>query len=458
MPEERLLDGTVEAVNQATVSAQTAGRIDAMHVDVNDPVPAGTVIVRIRSTEQVAGLDAGAGRAQGGDRARGRGAERYQRIRDMYQRKVVARATFDEAIAARDAAVARLMRDAGRTRCGPRGCRVHGDPCAVRRRRDAEVRPGRRVRRTRHAADRRRVARRAAGRRRGPAERRRAGAQGPQGRRVRGRQAGRGDRAHALSVRRSRRPTRSASASTCRRTCRAWRPACSSRSGSSPASADLLLVPRAAIVERSEMRAVYVVAPDGRVSLRQVRLGRARGDQIEILAGLVAGERVARRSGGRGGAGPPAGARRMTEKLGFSGRIARLFLDSELTPLLGLTALLLGLFAVLVTPREEEPQINVTMANVIVPFPGASAAAGREPRRHADGEGARRDLRREAHLFGVASGRRRADRAVRGRRRTAPTPSSASTTPSIRTRTGARPASACCSRWSSRRASTTCRS
>jgi multidrug efflux pump subunit AcrB len=36
--------------------------------------------------------------------------------------------------------------------------------------------------------------------------------------------------------------------------------------------------------------------------------------------------------------------------------------------------LLLGLFAVLVTPREEEPQINVTMANVLIPFPGASSA------------------------------------------------------------------------------------
>ncbi len=63
----------------------------------------------------------------------------------------------------------------------------------------------------------------------------------------------------------------------------------------------------------------------------------------------------------------------MSDKLGFSGRVARLFLGSSLTPLLGLSALLLGLFAVLVTPREEEPQINVTMANVIVPFPGASA-------------------------------------------------------------------------------------
>ncbi|MFO1395188.1 MAG: efflux RND transporter permease subunit [Steroidobacteraceae bacterium] len=64
----------------------------------------------------------------------------------------------------------------------------------------------------------------------------------------------------------------------------------------------------------------------------------------------------------------------MTEPLGFSGRLARRFLTSELTPLLALAALLLGVFAVLVTPREEEPQINVTMANVIIPFPGASAA------------------------------------------------------------------------------------
>src|SRR5690606_2385556 len=43
------------------------------------------------------------------------------------------------------------------------------------------------------------------------------------------------------------------------------------------------------------------------------------------------------------------------------------------TPLLALLALVLGVFAVLVTPREEEPQIDVTMANVIIPFPGALA-------------------------------------------------------------------------------------
>jgi multidrug efflux pump subunit AcrB len=59
--------------------------------------------------------------------------------------------------------------------------------------------------------------------------------------------------------------------------------------------------------------------------------------------------------------------------MGISGRIAGFFQDSRLTPLLALVALLLGLFAILVTPREEEPQIDVTMANVLVPFPGASA-------------------------------------------------------------------------------------
>jgi hypothetical protein len=62
------------------------------------------------------------------------------------------------------------------------------------------------------------------------------------------------------------------------------------------------------------------------------------------------------------------------ETLGFSGSVARAFQANAITPLLALVALLLGLFAVLVTPREEEPQINVTMANVIIPFPGASSA------------------------------------------------------------------------------------
>ncbi|HKT34740.1 MAG TPA: efflux RND transporter permease subunit, partial [Nitrospira sp.] len=63
----------------------------------------------------------------------------------------------------------------------------------------------------------------------------------------------------------------------------------------------------------------------------------------------------------------------LSHRPGLSGRIAALFLTSKLTPLFIVGALLLGLFAVLVTPREEEPQIAVPMADVWLPFPGASA-------------------------------------------------------------------------------------
>lgn len=59
--------------------------------------------------------------------------------------------------------------------------------------------------------------------------------------------------------------------------------------------------------------------------------------------------------------------------MGISGKIAKKFLLTEITPLLALVGLLLGLFAVLVTPREEDPQINVTFANIFIPFPGATA-------------------------------------------------------------------------------------
>ncbi|HPI92559.1 MAG TPA: efflux RND transporter permease subunit [Deltaproteobacteria bacterium] len=60
--------------------------------------------------------------------------------------------------------------------------------------------------------------------------------------------------------------------------------------------------------------------------------------------------------------------------IGISGRIARAFISSKLTPLLVIASLLLGLFAVLVTPREEEPQIVVPMIDVMVSYPGATPA------------------------------------------------------------------------------------
>jgi multidrug efflux pump subunit AcrB len=62
------------------------------------------------------------------------------------------------------------------------------------------------------------------------------------------------------------------------------------------------------------------------------------------------------------------------EKLGIAGRLAKTFLRSKLTPLIVLASMMLGLLAVALTPREEEPQIVVPMVDIFVPVPGASPA------------------------------------------------------------------------------------
>ena len=61
------------------------------------------------------------------------------------------------------------------------------------------------------------------------------------------------------------------------------------------------------------------------------------------------------------------------EALGPAGRLARAFIESKLTPLVIVASILLGVGAVLMLPREEEPQIVVPMIDVFVQMPGASA-------------------------------------------------------------------------------------
>jgi len=64
----------------------------------------------------------------------------------------------------------------------------------------------------------------------------------------------------------------------------------------------------------------------------------------------------------------------VTERRGIAGRLARSFIHSKITPLLILGAIALGLMALFVTPREEEPQIRVPMIDVSLPAPGAPPA------------------------------------------------------------------------------------
>ena len=64
----------------------------------------------------------------------------------------------------------------------------------------------------------------------------------------------------------------------------------------------------------------------------------------------------------------------MTPIVGAAGRLAAAFIHSKLTPLVIVSSLLLGTYAVIALPREEEPQIVVPMIDVFVDLPGASPA------------------------------------------------------------------------------------
>jgi multidrug efflux pump subunit AcrB len=59
--------------------------------------------------------------------------------------------------------------------------------------------------------------------------------------------------------------------------------------------------------------------------------------------------------------------------LGIAGRIAATFIDSKLTPLVVIASVLLGAAAIILLPREEEPQIKVPMIDVMVSMPGSSS-------------------------------------------------------------------------------------
>jgi len=107
-PRERLLDGTVEAVNQATMSAQTAGRVAEVFFDVDDYVQPGEPIVRFTDVEQQSAL----GQAQAAlaeARARQNQADgEFRRVVGLFEAESASRREYDQALAARDAAKARV--------------------------------------------------------------------------------------------------------------------------------------------------------------------------------------------------------------------------------------------------------------------------------------------------------------------------------------------------------------
>lgn len=292
-PAELLVDGVVEAVEQATLSAQTAGRVAAVPVEMNDRVRAGALLVRLRATEQVAGL----GQAEAGQRAAAARAAQaraqYERIQDMYERKVVARATYDEALAARDAAeaglaAARAGLEAAREGYAYTELRAPYDGVVTAKfvRVGEAVAPGRPL-----------VAVASLGELRVVAEVPQSAAAAVQG-------AGNkatvyaGDAsfvAKGVTLAPAAQPGSGTFSARIDLPDAATQlaPGTYAKVGFVTGESHRILVPQSSVVERSELRAVYVVQPDGRVVLRQVRLGRPVGERVEVIAGLAQGEKIA---------------------------------------------------------------------------------------------------------------------------------------------------------------------
>jgi len=108
VPRISRFDGTVEAISQSTVSAQTSGRIIALPFDVGDRVEAGDEIVRITSSEQGSRVDAAQSALAELAARRSEAEKAHQRAEDVYRRKLISQSDYDRVVANRDAARAQV--------------------------------------------------------------------------------------------------------------------------------------------------------------------------------------------------------------------------------------------------------------------------------------------------------------------------------------------------------------
>ncbi len=105
---ERILEGTIEAVNKATVSAQTSGRIAEVNYDVNDFVPQGSVLVRLRQTEQHARVVQTQAQVRAAQARFDEASTNYRRARDLYAKKNISQSNLDAAKAREEAGRAQI--------------------------------------------------------------------------------------------------------------------------------------------------------------------------------------------------------------------------------------------------------------------------------------------------------------------------------------------------------------
>lgn len=105
---ERVLDAVVEAVNEATVSAQTSGRIAEVNYDVDDFVPKDSVLVRFRETEQRARLAQAQAEVRATQARYDEARKSFKRSQNLYANKNISKADLDASRANMDASKAQI--------------------------------------------------------------------------------------------------------------------------------------------------------------------------------------------------------------------------------------------------------------------------------------------------------------------------------------------------------------
>ena len=295
---EVLVDAVIEAVDRATVSAETSGRIMDVKFDIGDYIQAGSVLVRITKAEQQSQFAATEAQRNEALARVQEAQDEFERIKGVFEKKLVAKSALDKATADLKAAEQRLQAAEARVKQAQEQLRytvVKAPYSGVVVERHVEVgelvAPGKPV---------------ATGL---SLKNLRAEAHVPQSlisalqaadkvRVILSQQPGGEGETSVQSQRLQVSPQADVKSHTF--LVRAYLPEATpnaypgmfSKMAIVTGERETLFVPAQAVVHRSELTAVYVVKGK-HVSLRQVRVGRRQGDSVEILTGLEAGEQVA---------------------------------------------------------------------------------------------------------------------------------------------------------------------
>jgi len=104
----RYLNGEIEAVNKATVSSQTAGRVEKIYYDIDDFVAKNSILVEFTNTEQKAQLKQAVATANAAKIAYDQAQLEYNRTKDIFAKKLIAKSQLDLSLSNKNALKAKL--------------------------------------------------------------------------------------------------------------------------------------------------------------------------------------------------------------------------------------------------------------------------------------------------------------------------------------------------------------